>query len=103
MEPFALFDQVLDLLSGSPSTYAIVLAIATLDVLLPVLPSETAVITAGVLAGAGDLNVVAVIAAGAAGAMLGNNLAYGVGRTCGGRLLGRRGARRDGAAAAGLG
>lgn len=96
MEPFALFDQVLDLLSGSPSTYAI----ATLDVLLPVLPSETAVITAGVLAGAGDLNVVAVIAAGAAGAMLGNNLAYGVGRTCGGRLLGRV---VRGATAAGLG
>jgi membrane-associated protein len=56
---------------------------------LPVVPSETAVITAGVVATAGDLSLPLVIAAAAAGAFAGDNLAYGVGRRYGIRVTHR--------------
>ena len=63
--------------------YAIVFALAFLDAILPVVPSETAVITAGVVAGAGDLSLMLVIPAAAAGAFLGDNTAYLIGRRFG--------------------
>jgi membrane protein DedA with SNARE-associated domain len=46
-------------------------------------PSETSVILAGVLAGTGDLNIFAVILVAAAGAVLGDNTSYWIGRTAG--------------------
>ena len=49
------------------------------------LPGETALITAGVLASQGRLSLPLVIAAAAAGAIIGDNFGY---------LLGRKGARR---------
>ena len=64
----------------------IVLAFAALDPLFPLVPSETSVIAAGVLAGAGDLSIALVLAAAAAGAFLGDNSSYGFGRTAGQRL-----------------
>ena len=73
-------DPFLDLVSGSPWTYAVILVVAALDAVLPLVPSETAVISAGVLAGAGDLNLGFVIAAGAAGAFAGDSSAYWLGR-----------------------
>src|ERR671923_816327 len=65
--------------------YAIVFALAFLDALLPVVPSETAVITAGVVAAAGDLSLALVVPAAAAGAFLGDNSAYLIGRRFGSR------------------
>jgi membrane protein DedA with SNARE-associated domain len=50
---------------------------------VPVVPSETAVITAGVVAGAGDLSLPVVILAAAAGAFAGDNTAYLIGRRFG--------------------
>jgi len=44
-----MFDWLSDLVSGSPITYLVVLAAAGGDVLLPIIPSETMVFTAGVL------------------------------------------------------
>ena len=82
-------EAVVDFASASPWTYAVVLGIAALDALLPLVPSEATVISAGVLAGAGDLNLGLVIAAAAAGAYTGDSSAYWLGR-----LLGSRVARR---------
>ncbi len=57
---------------------------------LPV-PGETALLAAGVLAGAGQLALGAVIAIAAAAAILGDNLGYAVGHRGGRRLLLRPG------------
>lgn len=94
------FDSLLDLVSASPWTYAVILAVAALDALVPLVPSETTVISAGVLAGAGDLELGLVIAAGAAGAYSGDTSAYLIGRRFGPRLdrrlfRGEKGARRQ--------
>jgi membrane-associated protein len=66
--------------SGAWWSYLVVLGLAYLDVLIPLVPSETAVITAGVLAGAGDMHLALIIACGAVGAILGDNTAYLLGR-----------------------
>ena len=73
-------DSFFELASASPWTYAVILAVAALDAVLPVVPSEATVISAGVLAGAGDLQLAFVIAAGAAGAYAGDSSAYWLGR-----------------------
>lgn len=85
----AVLDSVLDTFSGSPWAYALIFGLAALDVLVPVVPSEGAVILGGVLAGTGDLLIVGVIAAGAAGAILGDNLSYALGRQFGSRVIDR--------------
>jgi membrane-associated protein len=76
-----MFESLVDAISSSPWTYAVVFAFALGDVLFPAIPSETAVITAGVLSASGDLNIALVIAAAAAGAVIGDNTAYWLGRT----------------------
>jgi membrane protein DedA with SNARE-associated domain len=53
------------------------------------LPGETALITAGVLAARGDLDIVEVIVVAAAAAIIGDNVGYWVGRLGGRRLLER--------------
>jgi membrane-associated protein len=80
------FESLLELVSASPWTYAVILAIAALDALLPLVPSEATVISAGVLAGTGDLQLGLVIAAGAAGAYTGDSSAYWLGRRLDHRL-----------------
>ena len=52
----------------------VILGIAFFDSVIPIVPSETTVILGGVAAGAGDQNLLLVIAAGAAGAFLGDNM-----------------------------
>lgn len=74
------FESLAELVSASPWTYALILGIAALDALLPLVPSETTAIAAGVLAGAGDLSIGLVIAAAAAGAFAGDTSSYGIGR-----------------------
>jgi membrane protein DedA with SNARE-associated domain len=81
--PLAVLDGLVDKASGSPWTYALVFGIALLDAFFPVVPSETLVITAGVLSASGDLNVAVVIACAAAGAICGDNVSYWIGRTLG--------------------
>ena len=78
-----MLESLTSLISGSPWTYAIVLGFAAGDAIFPFFPSETAAIAAGVLAGAGDLSIVFVVVAAAAGAFIGDNSSYGVGRTAG--------------------
>jgi membrane-associated protein len=81
-------DAFFELASASPWTYAVILAVAALDAVLPLVPSEATVISAGVLAGAGDLQLAFVIAAGAAGAYAGDSSAYVLGRRLDHRVQG---------------
>ena len=53
------------------------------------LPGETALVTAGVLAERGDLDITAVIAVAAAAAIVGDNVGYWIGRVGGRKLLTR--------------
>jgi membrane protein DedA with SNARE-associated domain len=91
-----MFESLTAHVSGSPWTYAFLFGIAALDVVFPLVPSETSVILGGVLAATGDLVLMGVIACAAAGAILGDNTAYGIGRTAGPRIVERffKGERR---------
>jgi membrane-associated protein len=85
-----VFDQFTQLVSDASGwAYAIVFAVAFLDALVPIVPSETLVITAGVVAGAGDLSLALVVPAAMAGAFLGDNSAYLIGRRYGTRVTER--------------
>ena len=77
-----MFESLTEI-GSSPWTYAALFALAALDVLIPILPSEVSVITAGVLASSGDLILPLVIAFAAAGAVCGDNASYGIGRFAG--------------------
>jgi membrane-associated protein len=78
-----VFASFKEYVSDSVWTYPYLFGISALDVLFPLVPSETSVILAGVFAGTGDLFIVAVILAAAAGAVLGDNTSYWIGRTAG--------------------
>jgi membrane-associated protein len=69
--------------------YLIVFVLAFLDALIPVVPSETSVITAGVVASAGELSLTLVIVGAAIGAFLGDNATYLIGRLYGERVQAR--------------
>src|SRR6476660_2116625 len=84
-----MFNSLTNAISGSPWTYAIIFAIAFLDAFFPLVPSETAVITGGVLSASGELQIPFVLLAGALGAFAGDNFTYGLGRVFGTRLSGR--------------
>jgi membrane protein DedA with SNARE-associated domain len=58
---------------------AIIFGVAFFDSVVPIVPSETMVIIGGVAAGRDDQVLLAVIAAGAVGAFLGDNTAYFLG------------------------
>jgi len=60
--------------------------IALLDSVIPIVPSETCLIIGGVAAANGEYPLWAVILCGAAGAFLGDNLAYLIGRRAAGRF-----------------
>jgi membrane-associated protein len=79
----ALFENLIDFLTGSDWTYAILLAICLGDAVFPALPSETALIVCGIQAARGQLSLPLVIALGAAGAFLGDNTSYAGGRFVG--------------------
>lgn len=84
-----MFQWLLNFISGSPWTYLIVLALVMLDAVVPVLPGETSIITASILASKGDLSVALVWTAAFLGVISGDNISYVVGV-----ILGRRAARR---------
>ena len=46
----SMFDQFVDWVSGSRWSYAAIFGVALLDAFFPIVPSETAVITGGVVA-----------------------------------------------------
>ncbi|MCZ2849932.1 DedA family protein [Modestobacter sp. VKM Ac-2978] len=84
----SLLDAVSSLMS-SPWVYLLIALVALADALIPLAPSETVVITAGVFAASGS-DMLLVIASAAAGALAGDHLSYLIGR-----LMSRWTAERD--------
>lgn len=78
-----LLQGLIDLLTGSLWTYPLLFGICVGDALIPAFPSETAVIVCGIQAARGQLSLEAVIACAAAGAFIGDNASYAVGRWLG--------------------
>jgi membrane protein DedA with SNARE-associated domain len=74
-----MFETLTDV-STSPWFYLIIFSVALLDSVVPIVPSESMVIVGGVAAGLGDLYIPLVIVIAAAGAFLGDNLSYLIGR-----------------------
>jgi membrane-associated protein len=65
-------------------SYLVAVALPALDAIIPVVPSETAVIALGVAtAGSADPRIALLVACAAAGAFLGDNLSYLLGRRFG--------------------
>jgi membrane protein DedA with SNARE-associated domain len=85
-----VFDQFTHLVAqASGWAYVVVLLFAVVDALLSLVPSETAVITAGVVAGSGHLSLPLVIVVAAVGAFAGDNAAYAIGARWGQRVTDR--------------
>jgi membrane protein DedA with SNARE-associated domain len=93
-----VLDSLTDALSGSSWTYALIAAIVAGDAVVPLLPGETAVLTGAILAHDGDLAILIVVLAAAAGALLGDATSYLLGRLFGDRAVRRlaRGERARG-------
>ena len=82
-----MFQQFTDLVANASGwAYAILFVLAFLDALIPIVPSETSVITAGVVASAGDLSLPLVILFAATGAFAGDNTSYWIGHRYGTRV-----------------
>ena len=83
------FDRFADWVSGEWWSYLAIFAIAVIDAFFPLVPSETLVVIGGNLAGSGKLYLILVILAGAAGAVIGDNISYGLGYLVGERTIKR--------------
>ena len=69
--------------SGSNWSYVAIFGVAVIDAFFPLVPSESMVIIAGTLAGSGDLSLLLVILSAWAGAVVGDNISYAIGRFAG--------------------
>jgi membrane protein DedA with SNARE-associated domain len=78
-----VFDWLTHEVSHSVITYPVLGFAAATDVVLPLIPSETIVITASVLAAQGDLLIWVIVPVVALGAFAGDNLCYWLGRKIG--------------------
>jgi membrane-associated protein len=83
------FNQIADWVSGAWWSYPLIFSVAMVDAFFPVVPSETVVIIGGNLAASGDLNLALVILLAAAGAIVGDNISYGIGMLIGERTVKR--------------
>jgi membrane-associated protein len=77
-----VFDDLSDL-SDSPASYLAALALVALDAVFPVAPSETVLVTGGILIERGDLIAPLFVLAAACGAVLGDSILFGLGRRAG--------------------
>lgn len=84
-----MFDRFVDWVSGAWWSYLVIFAVSAIDAFFPLVPSETLVITGGVLASSGDLSLALVILCASAGAILGDNISYGIGTVLGERTVKR--------------
>ena len=78
--------------SGSPASGGATSSssrVAVVDAFFPLVPSETLVVIGGNLARSGDLDLLLVILAGAAGAIVGDNISYGIGHCVGEKTVKR--------------
>ena len=83
MPVLTIFGWLTDLVSGEWWTYLLVFGVALADAVLPLVPSETIVILAGIAAAAGGLEIWLVILAAWSGVVLGDNLSYLLGSKVG--------------------
>jgi membrane-associated protein len=75
-----VFNQFTHFVSdASVWAYAVVFTFTLFDAIVPVVPSESSVITAGVVAAAGHLSLALVVISASAGAVAGDNIAYLIG------------------------
>jgi membrane-associated protein len=79
-----VLEVVHDVMS-SPWLYLLVFSLAMLDGFFPIVPAETAVITAGVFAASGQPDLLPLVAVAAAGAFAGDHISYALGRAAGSR------------------
>jgi membrane-associated protein len=77
-----VFDDLSDL-SDSPASYLAALALVALDAAFPVAPSETVLVTGGILIERGDLIAPLFVLAAASGAVLGDSILFGLGNRAG--------------------
>jgi membrane protein DedA with SNARE-associated domain len=82
-----LIDSLASMVTDSPVTYLVIFALCAIDPLLPILPAEAAVTAASVLAGQGQLSILAVMLAAGLGAFVGDNVVYWIGRSAGRPLV----------------
>lgn len=73
---------------ASPWFYIALFAFSAIDGFVPMVPSETLVITAGVFATTGDTPLIPIVLTAAAGAFVGDHISYLIGHTAGDRVLG---------------
>jgi membrane-associated protein len=83
------FDRLTEQVAGEWWSYLVIFAVAVIDAFFPLVPSETLVVIGGNLAGSGDLEFLLVVLAGATGAIIGDNISYGVGTLLGERTVKR--------------
>jgi len=82
-----VFQSIVDGVSGSDWSYLVVFTIAMLDAFFPIVPSEATAIAAGVVASrSGGLSVELVILCAATGAIVGDNISFGIGHFLGARV-----------------
>jgi membrane-associated protein len=84
-----MFESLVELITASGWVYALIVLIAALDAVFPLVPSEATVIAAAALAGTGELVLAVIVVASAGGAVIGDNVAYLLGRAGQGPLLRR--------------
>ena len=84
-----MFDQFREWVSGEWWSYLVIFAVSMIDAFFPLVPSEATAIAAGVVAGAGDLNVGVLIVAAALGAIVGDNICFALGHFLGDRTVNR--------------
>jgi membrane protein DedA with SNARE-associated domain len=83
------FDRFTEWVSGAWWSYLVILAVAAIDAFFPLVPSETLVVVGGNLASSEDLVLLLVILSAAAGAVLGDNISYGIGSWVGEKTVKR--------------
>jgi membrane protein DedA with SNARE-associated domain len=76
-------DALLELIEANPATYVALFAIVFVDDFVFFAPGDTAMISAGIIAADGGLELPLVILAGALGGFAGDNLFYALGRRFG--------------------
>jgi len=84
-----VFESLVEPVAASDWVYPLILSIAALDAVFPLVPSEATVIAAAALAGVDERMVAFILLSGAAGAVIGDNLAYLLGRAGSGILMPR--------------
>ncbi|MBO0979200.1 DedA family protein [Microbacterium sp. SD291] len=79
-----IINEIIFQAASSPWLYLVMFATAVIDGFFPPIPSETVLVAAAaVAASSGDANIVLLCAMAALGAVIGDNIAYAIGRSVG--------------------